>query len=241
MTLPTTDGLGALDVYRAVPTGVDADPALAQMTVVYSHGNYGSIEHYIPRIRALAGLGVTVVFWDYRGFGKSLPASPGTSEQMIDDSRLVLDWAVSQATDSAKVVPYGYSLGGISAIEMAHYDATLCGLVVESPFTSMRLITQSSTGLAMGERFFSEGRFDGATKLEQISVPMLAMAAGKDDKFPPSTVEEMLESAAGPVDYWLVDEAFHGVSAGGIPESRFDEYQQRLEEYLLGLPCNQVP
>ena len=46
---------------------------LAETTIVYNHGRYASIDHYMPRIQMLHELGVNVYVWDYQGYGKSLP------------------------------------------------------------------------------------------------------------------------------------------------------------------------
>ncbi|MEC7987547.1 MAG: hypothetical protein VX278_20440, partial [Myxococcota bacterium] len=65
----TNDGAGTLDAYFIPSHG--ENPLLANTTLIYSHGNRGGIEHYLPRIRMLHEWGVNILVWDYRGYGKS--------------------------------------------------------------------------------------------------------------------------------------------------------------------------
>ena len=93
MSIPTSDGLGSLDAYLVPSHG--EDPDLAGITIVYSHGNFASIEHYLPRVRYLHELGVSVFVWDYRGYGKSEPNTAPNGEQFVADARLALNEALN--------------------------------------------------------------------------------------------------------------------------------------------------
>ena len=70
----TEDGVSTLDAYFIPAHGENA--ALADTTLIYSHGNRGGIEHYLPRIRMLHEWGVNILAWDYRGYGKSSSSEP---------------------------------------------------------------------------------------------------------------------------------------------------------------------
>ena len=67
-SIPTTDGIGTLDAYFIESHG--ENPALKDTTIIYNHGNFAGIEHYIPRLQFLYDAGYNIFVWDYRGYGK---------------------------------------------------------------------------------------------------------------------------------------------------------------------------
>ena len=75
-------------------------------------------ENYRPQVETLAGAGLRVILWDYRGHG--LSESPGdpaayTMEQVVDDLGRVLDWAVP----GEPAVLAGLSFGGLTSLHFA--------------------------------------------------------------------------------------------------------------------------
>ena len=138
VSVATEDGEGTLDAYFIASHGEDA--ALAGITVVYNHGNYAGIEHYLPRIRFLYEAGYNVFVWDYRGYGKSLPASAPNADQWLADARQMREVADEHAPDASRVIVYANSVGGIPAVEMAVHRAS-CALFLEAGFTSLATVT----------------------------------------------------------------------------------------------------
>ena len=80
-------------------------------TVVFSHGNAGSIGHHLAFITWLADAGYNVFMYDYRGFGKS----GGTVDRagMLEDVKAAFAY-VSQRpdVDPTQLISLGHSLGG---------------------------------------------------------------------------------------------------------------------------------
>ena len=50
---------------------IPAKGAAAKATIVFSHGNAGSLGHHLPFVSWLPAEGFNLVMYDYRGFGKS--------------------------------------------------------------------------------------------------------------------------------------------------------------------------
>jgi hypothetical protein len=229
--LRTEDGEGELDALW-IPGWGDA----AQTTLVYNHGNYAGIEHYLPRVRLLHELGYSQLVWDYRGYGKSEPAETPSPAQLMADARLVLEEASLRAPDPGRVVPYGFSLGALPAVEMA-LSGKVCALVLEAPFTSLGRISARSAGVGMGEALLSEGLFDNHRKMRDVRAPTLLFAAARDELFPLDEHERLLERAAGPTRLVVVEGAYHGLSKGGVVEQGLAPYGEALEDWLVKHNC----
>ena len=78
--------------------------------VVFFNGNGGNVSHRLPKIRALAGLGLGVFIVDYRGYGRS--AGSPSDAGLLRDAAAVFQAARERA--AAAGVPlgiYGESLG----------------------------------------------------------------------------------------------------------------------------------
>ncbi|MDP6931306.1 MAG: alpha/beta hydrolase, partial [Myxococcota bacterium] len=228
--LPTDDGEGELDLYF-VPSHGD-DPDLAQTTILYNHGNYGGIEHYVSRIRMLHEGGYNVLAWDYRGYGKSLPASAPSPQQFIDDAGQVWAAAPDHVPDPDRIISYGYSLGGIPAVEMAVVGDP-CALFLEAAFTSMSLIAQSNSGIRMKGGFLSQGLFENDQKLENYENPLLVMVGSEDHSFPVWAEQELVDAAASTAkELWVPEGVNHGISSGGIPEAGLTTYLDKMATFL---------
>ena len=225
--LETTDGLGTLDAWVVPGWGDNADT-----TVLYNHGNYIGLEHYMPRVRMLHEAGYTVLVWDYRGYGKSEPSGAPTGSQWIEDSRQIRDWADTVAPD--RIALYANSVGGVPAIEMAVYDPG-CALVLEAAFTSIELISASNNAVALPGSFLTEGEFENHEKIKSYEGPLLSMIGTEDNKFPVEHEQLLFDNAGTPDELktlWILEGVGHGISTGGVPEAGLPAYFDHLAEYL---------
>lgn len=229
-SVATDDGEGTLDLYFIPSHGADAE--WATVTVIYNHGNYAGIEHYIPRIRILHELGVNVVVWDYRGYGKSLPDTPAPSEIFLADARQIREHAESYAPDPDRIVVYANSLGAIPSIEMALHQAP-CALFLEAPFTSLQQISAANAGVALPEGFLSQARYDNTDKIRDYQAPLLIMHGTRDNKFSVDDVREMFDNAGSTEkELWLLPGVKHGIANIGVPEAGLTEYFDRMRGFL---------
>lgn len=230
----TTDGAGALDAYF-LAAHADA-PDGPQTTVVYNHGNYASIEHYQPRLRALHEAGYNVFVWDYRSYGKSEPVDPPTAEQHLADADAAFAEALRWAPDPSKVVVYGYSLGAIAATRMAA-EGRVCAQVLEAPFTSMAQISTDATTLSLKEQLLSDGGFDNRGRMARIDAPTLGMSGTADDFFPTDDVRNLVRTGPGPRELWVLPGVHHGVSDVGIVEAGFGDWRAHVGDFLADRGC----
>lgn len=227
--LKTTDGLGELDAYFIPSHG--ENPLLAKTTILYSHGNYASIEHYIPRLQFLHEAGYNIAVWDYRGYGKSMPASAPSPQQFLADSKQIREEASKWVPDPNKIVVYGYSLGGIPAVEMS-VQKPGCALLLEAPFPSVRSLVRSASTTNMPDGFFSQGYFNNIEKIKNYKGSILLMIGTIDNKFTVRDEQELFDQAPGPKEFWKLEGIDHGISNGGIPEASYANYKEKLLSFL---------
>lgn len=227
--LQTTDGQAQLDVYFIPSHGEQAD--LARTTILYDHGNYAGIEHYQPRVRMFYEAGYNVLVWDYRGYGKSEPNRTATPDQFMADADLLRDEVDNYAPDADRIVTYGYSLGGLAAVEQQLYKPS-CALMLEASFTSMDLIAQSNSETSIPGGFLSSGRFDVVSAISKYDGPLLMMRGSQDTEFSAAD-EQKVYDACPSTDkvFWTVDGAQHGVGRG-VPEAGLDAWKAQMHDFL---------
>lgn len=225
--LATDDGLGELDTYL-VPAHGEGGP-LEGLSVVYNHGNYASLEHYMPRVRMLHELGAEVFAWDYRGYGKSQPDTVPTPDQFLADATQI--WDLAAELTGAPMAAYGYSLGAIPAVEMGVQRAP-CVLLLEAPFTSLRDSADANFGLALPGSFLAEGSYENTEKVAEVSAPLFAFVGEADTAFPAEDVQRLVDGAGGVSEIWRLDGVLHGISGGGVPEAGLSDYGARIDAFV---------
>lgn len=227
--IPSTDGLAEIDTYWIPSHGENA--AVANTTIFYNHGNYGGVEHYRGRLRVLHELGYNVFVWDFRGFGKSNPATHPTPDEFLADARQMRTAVNALAPDPSQVVVYGYSLGAIPAIEASVAEPG-CALVLEAPFTSFSATSEQNTRANVPDTYLSSGAFDNVRKVADYAGPLFAFVGEEDGRFPPDGVREIVDNAPGTTEFWVLPGVEHGISDGGVVEAGMAAYAERIEAFL---------
>lgn len=227
--IPTDDGAGVLDAYYIAPHG-DV-PELSDITIVYNHGNFGSLEHYMPRMRFLHEAGFGIFAWDYRGYGKTSIEVHPSSEEFVIDGRTVWDFSIDVVPDAAKRIPYSHSLGTIPAVEMGDHGEP-CAMFLESPLTGPSRMAESNAGVSFPAGFLSEGHFENTDKIKRYDGPLLIMHGTADRTFSVDEVTDLYDNAPGPKELWLLDDVGHGIAGGGIPEAGLEAYFDKMTGFL---------
>jgi abhydrolase domain-containing protein 12 len=114
-------------------------------TILYFHGNAAS--RAAPyRVRKYSDfssrLGANILVIDYRGFGDS--AGKPSQDGLACDARAAWDWLIEMGAKSEDVLVVGHSLGTAVAArlaaELGREGVPIKGLVLLSPFSSMRTL-----------------------------------------------------------------------------------------------------
>ncbi|MAT68362.1 MAG: alpha/beta hydrolase [Planctomycetaceae bacterium] len=159
--------------------------------VLYAHGNGGNLAHRAPFYRLLTErLDVTVLAFDYRGYGKSegQPSEAG----LLADARAARHFLAHRAgVAESDIVLYGQSLGGGVMVDLAAKDGAR-GLILESTFASLPAVADHKLPL-LGAAMHNQ--FNSLEKIGDYRGPTL-IAHGTDDPLVPIKQAKRLYTAA---------------------------------------------
>lgn len=195
----TADGL--------VVTGWYAPPAAGHAaTVVFFHGNAGTLAHRAGKARRLLDAGYGVLLAGYRGYGGN-PGKP--SEQgLYADARAALGWLMTRGVPECRLVLYGESLGTGVAVQMAAERAELAALVLEAPFTRLPDLAPPYLLPGMAEALMVD-RYDSLSKIADNRAPLLILHGEQDTLVPAAMGRRVLDAAQGAKEGLFLPPAGH--------------------------------
>lgn len=152
----------------------------SNFTVLFCHGNGGNISHRIEKIALLRKLGLDVLVFDYRGYGRS-SGRPG-EKGLYADAEAAYNFLVSEKKIPAeKIVLYGESLGGAVAIDLTAKRKAKA-LITECTFTSTKDMAREIYPFLPS--FLISSQFDSTEKIKKINIPKLFIHSQGDEIVP---------------------------------------------------------
>lgn len=205
--------------------------AQAEATVVFSHGNAGSLGHHLGFVMWMVEAGYNVFMYDYRGFGKS--GGEVDRPGMIEDVKSAFAYVASRTdVDREKIVSYGHSLGGAKSVT-AIVEGNIEGLravVIDGTFASYQAMARVVGGQFGADLITDEfSPRDSIGKL--IGTPVLIIHGDKDEVVPLAQGKELFNLANEPKTFFEVKEGSHGNSLSRDNGA----YRKRMLEWLDGL------
>jgi fermentation-respiration switch protein FrsA (DUF1100 family) len=163
--------------------------------LLFCHGNAGNISDRLSSIRLFHDLGLGVLIFDYRGYGKS-QGSPD-EEGTYRDAEAAWHYLVKTLHVSPRrVIVFGRSLGSAVAAELA-LRKEVRAVIMESGFTSVS---------DLGKQFFphlpvkliSRYYYTSIDKVGLVEMPRLFIHSPDDEMVPYEQGVRLFERAAGP-------------------------------------------
>ena len=145
MQTPQNMGLTAQDVWIETEDGVRLHSWYfpneeSDQVVVLSHGNAGNISGRIPIAETLLNCGISVLMYDYRGYGQS-DGRPSEKGLYRDIEAVVETLKNDLGYSEQQIIMYGRSLGGaVAAYAAARFN--LGGLVLDSAFKNLKAMVR---------------------------------------------------------------------------------------------------
>ncbi|WP_447975030.1 alpha/beta hydrolase [Nitrospira sp. Kam-Ns4a] len=197
----------------------------ARATLLWCHGNAGNIIHRLDNLALLYQAGLSVLLFDYRGYGRSggMPSEEGLYRDAEAAARYLEQ--VRQVAPS-RLVLFGRSLGAAVAGDLAVRRRS-AGLILESAFPSVASVAKTHYyGLPV--HLLLEARFDLISRLRAVTVPILVVHGDRDDLIPPDLGQQVFAAAPEPKAWYLVRGAGHNdlYQVGGAA------YFQRLTRFV---------
>jgi pimeloyl-ACP methyl ester carboxylesterase len=109
--------------------------------VIYLHGNSSSRTEIFPELYSLLSSDITVFAFDFSGCGKSEGEYISLGWYERDDVECVVNYLRS-TNKVATIGLWGRSMGAVTAIMYGDRDPSIAGMVLDSPFCSLKVLTE---------------------------------------------------------------------------------------------------
>lgn len=196
--------------------------------LLWCHGNAGNVSHRLENIRQLYQRGISVMIFDYRGYGRStgVPSEAG----LYQDALTSYDYLIHHRRISPeRLIIFGRSLGSVVAGEVA-VKRPVAGLIIEGSFPSIQAMSdQHYWGLPA--RWLMDVEFNLAEKIHALHVPLLVIHGEQDSIVPMALGRQVFDAAHEPKRWYVVSGAEHNdvPYVGGEPYFReIDTFIQRV-------------
>lgn len=163
----------------------------AKPTVVFFHGNSGTIGSRAFKARMLLDDGHGVFMVEYRGYGGN-PGRPSEAG-LYADGRAAIRWLISRGVGASRLVLYGESLGSGVALEMTRLIQPML-VVLECPFTALADLAPPYI-LPSLARTLMVDRFDNLSKMPGLTAPLLVVHGDQDETVPVAMGRALLNAA----------------------------------------------
>ena len=197
LPLETPDGERVLAWYARAKPG--------RRTILYFHGNAGSLETRSVRIAKYMARGLGVFMMTYRGFGGS-SGSPSEAAN-VSDALLAYNKLTALGVDPLDIIVYGESLGTGVAVKVAR-EKRVGGLVLDAPYTSMVELAALHYPLIPG-RWFMTDRYETRSNITEVSAPLLIIHGERDRIVPIEMGRQVFALAPEPKTLRTFPEAGH--------------------------------
>jgi alpha-beta hydrolase superfamily lysophospholipase len=164
--------------------------------IIFFHGNgeiaadYDTIAHFYRQI------GVTLLVWDYRGYG--LSTGIPTASCLLEDAEMLInkteEICCENSLNPIRIYIMGRSLGSAAAIEViSHSYKDFSGLIIESGFSdTFSLLSRLGVKIECAEENLDG--FGNLLKVTKIEIPTLVIHGESDVLIPPKDGQDLYES-----------------------------------------------
>ena len=174
------------------------------------NGNAGNKAYRSSLATALRDQGLSVLLFDYRGFGDS-EGSP-TEHGLYEDARAVQRYLAGRRDVRAdRLVYFGESLGSAVAVRLA-VDHAPAALILRSPFTSLVDVGRVHYPI-LPVRWLLRDRFSSIDAIASVRSPVLIVAGDRDRIVPVEQSRRLFERALEPRQLVVVRGADHNDTA----------------------------
>lgn len=197
--------------------------------MLFCHGNAGNIGDRVDNIMRLNRNGISVIIFDYRGYGKS--RGRPSEDSLYRDAEAAWSVARTKAENAnERLVVFGRSLGGIAAVHVAAQRGC-AGLILESTFTNLGAMARLHFPLPLPEKWL-RSRFNARKKIADVKCPILFFHGDSDDIVPMALGRRLFMAAPSPKEFVTLEGAGHN-NTYLIDE---DAYFAKVKDFISNLP-----
>jgi len=161
---------------------------------------------------------------DYPGYGNS--EGPANDKRLIEAGEQCLKWVKNRFPNNPIIVS-GWSLGSGVAVQVAKNDNNVCGLLLYSPYSSLKNAAKVNFWDPLVNLFLWDN-FDSVADADKILCPSLIIH-GKNDRIVPSSQGKMLSQQLKNCRFVEIDGTGH--------ENIFDPQESRdaLKDFISSI------
>ena len=172
---------------------------------LFCHGNTGNLTISADVIPHLLDAGINVLFFDYRGFGKS--SGTPSLDGVIADGITAARYHDRIRPKDVPSILYGFSLGGAVAAQVIRRHP-FDGLILQSTFTDLPSVTRVlypkwPLHLVAGKLF------DTLSVIKSLQVPLLIIHGQADEVIPCEMAHQLHAACSAEKRIHLIDGGLH--------------------------------
>lgn len=197
--------------------------------VLYMHGNGSNLGDLVNRAERFHQWGYGVLLFDYRGYGRSSGPFPN-ERRVYEDAAVAWAYLTEQRNIPAdQIVLYGRSIGGAIALYLAKRHPNAAGVILESPFTSMRAMVERQFPLPLIPLdWLLTQEFDSLSRVRSLSMPMLLLHGTADTVVPPAMSQELYDAlSANKTLVWI-----EGAGHNNMPSVGGDRFAAAIQQFV---------
>lgn len=175
-------------------------------SALFCHGNRGNITISADVIPHLLRANLNVLFFDYRGYGKS-SGSP-SYDGVIDDGVTAAEFHDTIRPQELPSILYGYSLGGAVAgqvIRRHHFD----GMILQSTFSNLVSLARVAHP-KVPVHLLAGDLFNTLASVRRLQIPLLVIHGTADEAIPCSMAHELFDACTSTKHKYFVEGGMHG-------------------------------
>ncbi|XSG84192.1 MAG: alpha/beta hydrolase [Methylohalobius sp. ZOD2] len=163
--------------------------------LLFFHGNAGNISHRLDSVRIFHDLGLSVLIFDYRGYGRS-EARPSEEGTRLDARAAWRHLTEISGIEPQRVVLFGRSLGAALAAWLATQTEP-GALILESAFTSVPELAAELYWWLPARRL-ARLHYPTRDYLKDVHCPVLVIHSSEDEIIPYHHGQELYAAAHPP-------------------------------------------
>ncbi|MBX7256000.1 MAG: alpha/beta hydrolase [Candidatus Hydrogenedentes bacterium] len=153
----------------------------ARATLLFSHGNGGTISDRLDFVVMFKAMGLNVLLYDYGGYGDS--TGRPSEQRCYADARAMWQFLTEEKKiPPSEIILYGESLGGGVTVNLAT-EVKPGAVVLQSTFLSVTKRAQEMFPF-LPVRLLLRHHFDNASKIGNIAAPILVIHSPDDTVIP---------------------------------------------------------
>jgi uncharacterized protein len=176
---------------------IPAGPDSTGYWVLICHGNAGNLSEFgrPAHYAGLRALGLSLLAFDYRGYGES-EGAPSEAGLYRDANAAYQYLRGGLRVPPERIIVFGHSLGSTVAVDLAS-RVPAAGLILEGALTSV-IERGAELYPYIPVRWIGRSRFSSIDKISRVSIPKLFLHARADDVVPLAHGRRLFEAALPP-------------------------------------------